>query len=149
MCAIHQSLKPVQRKALRSMLRAKRLMQHDVARWLELQQASRAKESSEEDKDAARQAQARISAALSSRLPDKAKVKEVWEQSTPHAERAAHDDATPSPPTRAARLRLAPRSAMALTTRVCRARRAASRRVQGSQGLPAAERARLVWLGSE
>ena len=79
-CAVHHALKPMQRKALRGLLRAKRILQGEVQRWLELHGAQRSQEATAQEKAAAKEEQAKLIGVLASRMPDAAKAREMWQQ---------------------------------------------------------------------
>jgi hypothetical protein len=81
-CALHRTLlaTAASRRAFRSMMRGKKIVQAEVMRWTELQRAATAKEASDEAKEAAAQEQAALVLKMSSRLPLQDKVREVWAQ---------------------------------------------------------------------
>lgn len=71
----HGELAPLQRKAFLSLLRAKRLSQDQLRKWLDLHRAVKEKRAS----GSAKEEMARVAAASAANFPEPAKAKEVWD----------------------------------------------------------------------
>ncbi|KAL1508360.1 hypothetical protein AB1Y20_004470 [Prymnesium parvum] len=75
-CVLHQSLEGPQRTALKVLLRCKRTSQRHIARWLELQRATKEHKADNKLKEEL----AQVVNVLCADHPDPAAAKEVWEQ---------------------------------------------------------------------
>jgi sister-chromatid-cohesion protein PDS5 len=75
LCIVHRDLQPRQRKAFISLLRAKRTAQGQVAKWVELQLAIKAKRA----EDSAPEEAAKLVSDMCAVMPEPSKAKEVWD----------------------------------------------------------------------